>query len=520
MAALFYAIIAIAAAIEIWNHLLSPGQKVYAGNILSNFYSGAISVATPVLAEVQAELKPIVDAFVSAFSTYGPAMRDAVETPVAAVARDAFNVAAGNLVLKGVSTPDNAVQVAADAFAAAFGFGISSAAVTAAFEAAFPEKLNVLNGAGPMLAQLAGFAEISAAIRDPLYRAAFGQSAEYHFRSIFKPGLPDEGDAVTWHARRLLSDDQLRTIFGFSGLKPEYEAPYIAGAYRGVQPRVLATLYQDVEFDTAKVIDMLQFSGIRDSDLTTLVAGFKLASVRNVRNQYVSAVLNAAERGTLTDAEVLSDLNDLGFSSDAINWVNLTIATRKLEQLAELYRKSISEAYSFGTIADADYVPALEAIGIAAADANAHYAVDSIKKHGKEAAALAREAAAVAKFIDKQAIAAAKAEFIAGSIDDVALAAAFLGAAMPALAIPFAVTIETQRKAARRRVVFGKIVGPGEAVTLREQVAALKEQRIKGAIDNAAALARLDDWGIPDPNAGDLVAEWAAQADKTKLPIP
>ena len=78
----------------------------------------------------------------------------------------------------------------------------------------------------------------------------------------------------------------------------------------------------------------------------------------------------------MTPAELGQELTTLGYSSEAIDLIQLTVATRKLEQLADLYRKSISEAYKTGQITDAQYVPSLEAIGIGAADAQAHYAVD------------------------------------------------------------------------------------------------------------------------------------------------
>ena len=142
-----------------------------------------------------------------------------VRAAVAPLAATLVQTSSDNLIAGGASTPDNAIKQAADAFAAAFGFGISSAVVTAAFEAVFPEKLNTLNGAGPMLAQMAGFKEVAQQVLEPLYANAFGRSLEYKYRSIFKPELPDESDAVTWHARRLLTDDAAPNDLRF--LRPE-----------------------------------------------------------------------------------------------------------------------------------------------------------------------------------------------------------------------------------------------------------------------------------------------------------
>ena len=64
-------------------------------------------------------------------------------------------------------------------FADAAGFGLSSFAVSAAFESIFPEKLNTLNSVGPMLATLAGFEEVTKAGISPMLYAFIGQPARY-----------------------------------------------------------------------------------------------------------------------------------------------------------------------------------------------------------------------------------------------------------------------------------------------------------------------------------------------------
>ena len=506
------------AAFGVWA-VLPDKTKAQLTNWVKTWILAALSGATTLLAEAEPLLQPIVAAFVSAFNRFGGPIASEIRAPIAAVARTVLSTSAAGLTSSGESTPDNALQMAADAMADAFGFGISSAGVAAAFESAFPEKLNVLNGVAPMLAKMAGFDEVAAAVRDPLYENAFGKSLEYHFRSVFKPDLPSEFDAVRWHSQRLLTDAQLRTLFGFSGLKAEYEEPFITSAYRAVQPRAIATAVQDTPFPRDQMQSLLEFGGYRPQDVPLMLDLFELASTRNVRNQYLSAITTAAERGTLTPAEVDSSLTDLNFSPTAKNWVALTIATRKLQQLAELYRKSISEAYHYSLITDAQYVPALEAIGIAAADANAHYAVDSEKKLGQQAAADARALAIAAAEVTRAASKAALLNYQEGNIDAVALTAALAVAGVPASVIPFAVDVAVLRKQASMRSVFGKQVDQKESVVLREQVAALKEQVIKKLLDVQPAYDHLVALGIPATNAQDLVAVWAAQALKTVIPV-
>jgi hypothetical protein len=488
-------------------------------NILVNFFSSAVGVAGKIVVAVESQLEPLGQIFAASFQAGGPAIAKDLAGPLGDLAKNEFTGVEGNLAAIGESTPDNAVATAADAIKSAFGFGMSSAAVAALFEATFPEKLNVLNGVGPMLAKMAGFDEVVEQIRDPLYANAFGKSAEYHYRSIFKPDLPSEFDAVRWHSQRLLTDDQLRVVFKYSGLKAEYEAPFVASAYRAIQPRAIATAVQDSPFPRDQMQSMLEFYGARPQDVALLLDLFEVQSTRNVRNQYLSATITAAERGTLTPAEVDSNLTDLNFSDQAKHWVQLTIATRKLEQLAELYRKSVSEAYKYSLISDADYVSSLEAIGIAAADANAHYAVDSEAKLGKEAAAAARAAARLAAETTRAASKAALENYAAHNIDEIALAAALAVAGLPVQVIPYAVDVAALRRQASQRNVFGKLVNPRDAILLREQVAALKEQVIKKLLDTTSARAQLQGLGLPNVNIEDLLAAWAAQALKTVLPV-
>jgi hypothetical protein len=499
--------------------LLSDKQKSQIANLLSSLILAGLHGATKLLSDAEPYLDPIIDAFEAAFIKYGPGFQAKLTGPIGDLAKSQFTNTEALLKTVGYSTPDNAVDTAAEALRISYGFGISSAAVTAAFESVFPEKLNVLNGAGAMLAQMAGFSEVTNAIRDPLYHNAFGKAAEYHYRSIFRPELPDESDAVLWHGRGLLTDDQLKDIFKYSGLKLEYENAFIQSGYRAVQPRALATAIQDTPFPTDEMRSLLKFNGYRPADIELMLQAFEGASTRNVRNQYLSAVTTAAERGTLTAAEVDSALTDLNFSDTAKHWVQLTIATRKLEQLAELYRKSISEDYRFGLITDAQYVPALEAIGIAQADADAHYAVDSAAKHGRELAAAAREAAREAAAITRAASKAALLNYQEGNVDAVALAAALGVAGVPIAIIPFAVDVAVLRKQAGMRSVFGKQVDQKDAVLLREQVAAIKEQVIKKLLDLDPAYNQLVALGIPATNAQDLVSAWAAQALKTVVPV-
>jgi len=507
LAAIYFAIIALVSVFEI---LFVPGGKTRVGNLLYNIVAGGLAIVTGTLTELAPALQAIVAAFVTQFQSVGPALSQTVAGPIGSLAAANFAAAEANLTPAGASTPDNAVAQAGAAFKQAFGFGLSSAAVAAAFEATFPEKLNVLNGAAPAIGNMAGFAEVTSEVLGPLYRNAFGRSLEYKYRSQFKPEYPDEADAVTWHARRLLTDAQLETIFGVSGLKSEYETPYVTSAYRPVPPFLLARAAEAGAIPTGQLTSALQFAGFRDPDIAMLETAYAYLAVLPYINQYVTAAVRSTELGVMTPQELGQSLDQANLNQDQQAWIQLTVATRKLEQLAELYRKSISEAYKYGTITDAQYVPSLEAIGIGAADAQAHYAVDSIAKQGKAAIAALKAEERLAAQRMRAAGNAAIAGYKSGTLDAAALEAALLVAGYDPVVAGFAVTTQTLRREGNEVFVYGVTLPRSQALVLREQVGAIAIQVKAQLITPAAALAALAGYGVPQANAEALVATWAA----------
>jgi hypothetical protein len=501
---------AVTAFVALLDILFDPRGAQRVGNLLANIVSGASKVTLPLLAQLRPTLTAVAQQFSTAVGNDGTALAGTMLADFKALAAQLLAVQRQAFGGGGESTPANAINNAAAGFEVAFGAGLSSAAVAALFESIFPEKLNTLNGVAPMIAKMAGFDEVAAEVLGPLYKNAFGRSLEYLYKSQFKPEYPDEGDAVTWHARRLLTDAQLQTIFGVSGLKQEYETPYVASAYRAVQPRALATLFQDTDVPVAAMQAALQFAGIRDQEIALMLPAFVWNATKNVRGEYISALVRSAELGTLSMQELTQELTTLGYSAAASDLIQLTVATRKELQLAELYRKSISEAYRYGTITDAQYVPSLEAIGISAADAQAHYAVDSIAKQGKAALAALKAEERLAAQRMRAAGQAAIAGYKSGTLDAAALEAALLLAGYDPAVAGFAVTVQTLKREGNEVFVYGVTLPRSAAVLLREQVSALGVQVKAQLVTPAAALQALAGYGVPAANAQALVADWAA----------
>lgn len=493
----------------VWLLLPSATQQQII-NFVGNWTIAGVKAIIGALTTLEDDFATIAVEFVSAWQNKGPNLLNTLKGPISDVVLDTLNLTVADLVSTGPSTPDNAVDQATKAYADAFGFGLASHGVTAMFEAVLPEKLNTVNGIGPALAKMAGFDEISGAMREPLYRNAFGRSLDYHFRSIFKPELPDEADAVKWNSRGLLAAGQLKTIFDNSGLKTEYETAFINSAYRPIPSFLVTRAAEQGYIAPADVKSIFKFNGFRDADVEILLNAYAELALQPYINQYITAAVRSTELGVMTPQELGDSLTQARINQDQQYWIQQTVTVRRLEQLAELYRKSISEAYKYGTITDAQYVPSLEAIGIDAADAQAHYAIDSIAKQGKAAAAALKAEERLQAQQMRAAGKAAIAGYRAGTYDAAALEAALLAAGYDPAVAGYAVAYETFKQEGNQVYIYGVTLPRAQAVLLREQVGALGVQVKAQLVTPAAALAALAGYGVPTANAQALVAEWAA----------
>ena len=120
-----------------------------------------------------------------------------------------------------------------------------------------------------------------------------------------------------------------------------YQAAQEAEAFRPVPPFLLARAAEAGAIPIATLTSLLQFAGFRDGDISTLETAYAALALAPYQAQYLSAAVRSTELGTMTPAELTEVLNDISLNQDQQALVQLTVATRKLEQRAELYRKSI-----------------------------------------------------------------------------------------------------------------------------------------------------------------------------------
>lgn len=485
-----------------------------------NLVKGIVKIATPLLNDTAGDLTPIAQAFVNAIRAHGGEILTVVEDPVSALAREQFNLVEQRLVKLGLSTPDNSVAAAAQELSEAAAFGIGSAAVTAAFEAVFPKQLNALNSAGPILAEMAGYKEVVEAIRTPLYDAAFGKSAEYHYRSIFKPELPDEADAVLWHSRRLLTDAQLRNVFNYSGLKAEYEEPFVQSAYRAISPFMLAAGFTNQDVDEAAIRDAAQFMGLRDKDVDILVQAVDVRSIQALRNSYVQEAMTAYGQGVVSDDELNTAFDDANWGNQAkALGLKRALLLRRIN-LARDAEATIVPEIRNGLLDEISGTTQLEDAGIQpwkaqlqATKANAGALIAQRKKQLSAEQALANQRV-------RNLTRAAEAEFQRGNIDTAALTAALLAIPLDPVVAASIVAVQTAIAQGKQKFVYGKLRSATAAAALKLRVGTITEQIYKKVITPDQGYQELAFEDIDAATITQLVATAAAKAGLKYPPGP
>lgn len=427
-----------------------------------------------------------------------------------ALLQDLFDAYNANLVAGKITDPTKVDALASTALTEASALGLGAMVVTSLFELFLPKALNSFNWLGPTLAQFSGYDKIVELWRDPLLQAAIGNLSEYNANSEFRTEAPSHRDAEQMFAKRLISQPQLTRLIGWSGLMTEFEAPMLATAYHGIQPRMLTNLLADQDFPLAVVTDALQFSGLRDKDIAFMIPALQWNSTKTVRGQYVSSIIRSAELGSISEAELTSDLQGINYSQQAINLVLLQVAQKRLDSLLTLYRREVDILYATNQTSDANYQVLLTTAGMDPTLADGYYGVASAKLHGKELAAAARAAAKLEAQEIRLALSTAKSLYISGSVDATAMAVAVAASGLDPNLVPLTVALYAAEYSAKRQDVYGVLLPRDKAILLREIVSALAVQVRAGLVTPDMALNALASNNVPKENAQALVSQWAS----------
>jgi hypothetical protein len=431
--------------------------------------------------------------------------------------------------LKGLLTPPGAtspgvIGVNADtpiAFATAVGF-------TAAIAEYFEEKFEITPGQGAeriaeLIATAIGFEELRDVQIGPLVRNGIAAVAEIQAKATFRQSIPGAGQLADWRARGLMTQAQERALLGYNGVADQLQPIMEQAAYSGMNPRMLLQLIQTDLFTQGDLVDELTFAGVRPASQNRLLTAAPWIATKSERDQLRSALEQAYIAGLLSDPGLTQQLDGLDQNTDrdalVLQRVQLEKRIAFTKELAASYRQEyISNVFTL-----AQYENFLQGIGLQQDFINTRIAVDqahvlsiATRKAEAAAAALAKATASV----ERQ---AAEKNFMAGNIDQAALAAALVASGLSAVQAVAWTDLAVLRKAGGLRWTYGLQLAPVPAALLRARVSALSDQRKSGVLTDQALFAQLTALGIPQPFLNTIRADAnamiAAKAGAVLIPV-
>lgn len=460
--------------------------------------------------DVATEVHPAVTEAQFLLKQFGAPIKEALEAEFADLARAAITKVTGNLEKHRDLKPSDFATVAGDAMADAFGFGLASFATSAAFEMLIPEKLNSLNGVGPMLATLAGFEEVTKNAIGATLRVGIGTPATYDAQSKFRPYLPGAAAALTLSARRKLLDADMNALLDFNGISPTYRAALNAGKYRPISPRALATLTLDQPFDRTQMQEILEDNSMSPDHVQFMLTQLEYNSTKNVRAQFIAEAERAYDKGVMGDREFAQILGDAGWSSAAIQLIKSKVLLQRRVTLGSEVEKQVIPLVANGNITPDQGLQQLEAAGVQDWYAQLVITLATTKA---EIHAAKLEAAAERKLElsrQRNLTRAAVAEFQRGVIDEAGLAAALAAIGLDPTLVASVVAVQDATRTGRLRLIFGQLLLPEDAKVLSDRVAAIEGQFKKQLLTLDQARSQLQGLSVNGPELDALLARWAA----------
>jgi len=504
------AINAITGALHSFLTLFTPAGLVRVVGAIENYVRAVIQQSGALATELSPALAPLAQQIAALMKTAGSDIEGAIDPLLATFAQTALAAATNSLEGKTNIQPADWLAIAGAAYSDAVQFGLGSFAVTAAFEALFPEKLNTLNGFGPMLATLAGFEEITRASLGPVLFNGIAQPARYDAASKFRSMKPAILNAEILLARRIITVDQFNQILAWAGLDPTYVAAYQTASYRPIQPRALVNIIQDTPFPTAQVEQILQDNGYTDDHVALLLQLFQYNSTKNVRNSYIAEAVQAYQNGVMSDAELNQILTDQGYSTDAIGFVTQRALLARRIKLAAEVERSVVPLVAQGNITPDQGEAQLEAAGVQPWYAQLQITLATTKAavHQAKVELTAEQRKAAAE--QRAATQAAIKNFESGTLNETTLAASLASLGVDPVVIAAIVSRLDAIKAGRLRLLYGNWLDPSDAKALADRVGAIEAQVHNQLLTPDQAGQQLADLGVDDVERNALLAKWAA----------
>jgi len=402
-----------------------------------------------------------------------------------------------------------------------FGVGAHWAALIG--EKIVPGKHMGVTAVAALLAELAGFKEISQGLIDSEVEAAVARPHKYFMNLTTRSQLPSSGQAAELFSRRKITTAQLTALMAYAGFSDEWGASLASIAYRPMSPMMLAAGFANADVDMAKLQDTLEYMGIRPEDLPLAEQAVITRSLQQTRQALVNEAVTAYGQGVVGDAELDQILTDAGYGKSAAQLVKQRALIARRITLARESEAYLVPEITQGLVTADEGLQALEAAGVQPWQAELKVAL----AEARAAITQARKALAAERKLEldrqRNLTRAAVAEYERGALDEAGLTAALVASGLDAILVATIVAVENAKRAGRLKLVFGQLLTPAAATLLTDQVSALETQFKKQLIDETSLRAQLTALNVDGPEIEALVARWAAAraaATKTGYVLP
>lgn len=490
--------------------IFTPKGQIFLKWFLTNTVGGALEATGPLVEGLSGTLTNIIGAFTTAGNAHGGKMMEQLREPMEAFAKKGFDTVTGNLASAAPVTPDNWKELASKAMGDAFGFGLASFGVTAAFEAVFPERLNTLNGLGPMLATLAGFEEVTLAGLRPVLKAAITEAADQDAKRKFRSTNPAEVPVAIMYSRGLISREVAFEYMTLHGYPDEDINRLLDAAFRPLSPFILRGALATGALSDAELRPIMSYMGLRPGDQEAMIKVGRALALMPSQTQYVAEAQQAFAKGVVGDDEFREVLADSGYTGE-----RAVLATWRALMMRRVTFATEVEAQVVGLVAAGLMTPdeglsQLEASGVQEWQARTKITLATTKAQLTaariEAAAERRAALQEQRNLTRVAVD----QYKVGTIDEAGLTAALIGIGLSASLVASTVSMASAERAGRMTFAFGLVLPRDDAEVLRQQVNAVEAQMKKQLITIDAARASLAALKLPADEIDALISRWAA----------
>jgi hypothetical protein len=406
--------------------------------------------------------------------------------------------------------PGEEQQAATDLLTEAVEFGAGAHIGAVLGEAVYPTKTLGMPQIAALLSQLAGFHEIMRGIINPEVTQAISIPHRYAVNQTARAIQPSLGEAGHLYARRIIDAGQHASLAAMAGISTDYEAQMRRLSYRPIQPRALVTALADVPFPKDKLREILEDNGFSDSHVNFMLDAFEYNSTKNVRNAYITAAETAYGRGVISDDELDQIITDAGWSDVARDLVKKRVLLARRTELAHEVETQVTQLVAAGLMDAETGVQQIEASGVQEWLARLKVTLAETKATLQAARRAASEERKLEISRQRNLTRAAIAEYERGVIDELGLTSALTLLGLDPTLIASIVAVQSAARAGRLKFIYGQYLTPDAAELLRQQVAAVHEQRTKELIGDIGVVTALRALKLPDSEITALLSHWAA----------